>query len=79
MSRILEEPPVDPVRSYFSQQCVLLTGIAAGVVDHSSFRASPLTAARRLKETVRAMLGLTFGELGDALAIDRVGVHGGHG
>lgn len=36
--------------------------IAAGVVDHSSFRASPLTAARRLKETVRAMLGLTFGD-----------------
>ncbi len=33
MSRILEEPPVDPVRSFFSQQCVLLTGIAAGVVE----------------------------------------------
>jgi hypothetical protein len=33
MSKILEEPPVDPVRSYFSQQCVLLTGIASGVVE----------------------------------------------
>jgi uncharacterized protein (DUF2236 family) len=35
--------------------------IAAGVAAHSSFRASPVTAARRLHETVRAMLGLTFG------------------
>ena len=33
MSRVLEEPPVDPVRSYFSQQCVMLTGIASGVVE----------------------------------------------
>lgn len=33
MSRILEEPPVDPVRSYFSQLCVLLTGVASGVVE----------------------------------------------
>lgn len=33
MSRILEEPPVDPIRSYFSQQCVLLSGIASGVVE----------------------------------------------
>jgi hypothetical protein len=33
MSKILEEPPVEPVRSYFSQQCVLLTGIASGVVE----------------------------------------------
>lgn len=33
MSKILEEPPVDPVRGYFSQQCVLLTGIASGVVE----------------------------------------------
>jgi uncharacterized protein (DUF2236 family) len=52
--------------------------IAAGVVDHSSFRASPLTAARRLKETIRAMLGLTFGDddaharvVGRILAIHR--------
>lgn len=33
MSRILEEPPVDPLRSYFSQLCVMLTGIASGVVE----------------------------------------------
>ena len=32
MSRILEEPSVDPIRSYFSQLCVMLTGIATGVV-----------------------------------------------
>jgi uncharacterized protein (DUF2236 family) len=35
--------------------------IAAGVADHSSFRKSPRIAVRRLRETVRAMLGLTFG------------------
>lgn len=35
--------------------------IAAGVIEHSSFRASPMTAARRLRETVQAMLALTFG------------------
>jgi uncharacterized protein (DUF2236 family) len=35
--------------------------IAAGVADHSSFRASPVASARRLHQTVRAMLGLTFG------------------
>lgn len=33
MSKILEEPPVDPIRSYFSQLCVMLTGIASGVVE----------------------------------------------
>ena len=33
MSRILEEPPVDAARGYFSQLCVLLTGIATGVVE----------------------------------------------
>lgn len=33
MPRILEEPPVDPLRSYFSQQCVLLTGVATGLVE----------------------------------------------
>ncbi|MCE2902198.1 MAG: hypothetical protein ACK6DP_08995 [Gemmatimonas sp.] len=33
MSRILEEPPVDPIRGYFSQMCVMLTGIASGVVE----------------------------------------------
>ena len=36
--------------------------IAAGVADHSSFRAGPLTAASRLHHTVRAMLSLTFGD-----------------
>jgi len=35
--------------------------IAAGVFEHSGFRASPLAAAGRLRHTVRAMLGLTFG------------------
>jgi hypothetical protein len=33
MSRILEEPPIDPLRGYFSQLCVVLTGIASGVVE----------------------------------------------
>ena len=33
MSRFLAEPPVDPIRSYFSQLCVLLTGIASGGID----------------------------------------------
>ena len=32
MSRIIEEPSVDPIRGYFSQLCVMLTGIATGVV-----------------------------------------------
>ncbi len=36
MSRILEEPSVDPIRGYFSQLCVMLTGIATGVVQPSS-------------------------------------------
>jgi uncharacterized protein (DUF2236 family) len=36
--------------------------VAAGVMDHSSFRRGPLTAVRRLHETVRAMLSLTFGD-----------------
>ena len=35
--------------------------IAAGVAEHSSFRATPLAAVSRLRETVRAMLALTFG------------------
>ncbi len=35
--------------------------VAAGVADHSSFRTGRLTAARRLHETVRAMLSLSFG------------------
>jgi uncharacterized protein (DUF2236 family) len=36
--------------------------IAAGVAEHSSVRASPATAVSRLHQTVRAMLGLTFGD-----------------
>ena len=35
--------------------------IAAGVHDHSGFRASPLAAVKRLRHTVRAMLAITFG------------------
>src|SRR5688572_30550734 len=35
--------------------------IAAGVYEHSSFRATPLAAVARLRETVHAMLSLTFG------------------
>lgn len=33
MSSIIDEPPVEPARGYFSQLCVLYTGIASGVVD----------------------------------------------
>ena len=36
MSRILEEPPIDAVRGYFSQLCVMLTGIASGIVEPSA-------------------------------------------
>ena len=36
--------------------------IAAGVAEHSSFRAGPFEAARRLRHTIRAMLALTFGD-----------------
>lgn len=32
MPRIIEEPAADPIRSYFSQLCVVLTGVATGVV-----------------------------------------------
>jgi hypothetical protein len=32
MSPIVEEPPIDAIRAYFSQLCVMLTGIATGVV-----------------------------------------------
>jgi uncharacterized protein (DUF2236 family) len=35
--------------------------VAAGVAEHSTFRAGRLTAAARLHQTVRAMLALTFG------------------
>jgi hypothetical protein len=33
MSRIVEEPPMEPARAHFSQLCVLMTGVAAGVVE----------------------------------------------
>lgn len=35
--------------------------VAAGVYDHSGFRASPIAAVRRLHGTTRAMLDITFG------------------
>ena len=35
--------------------------IAAGVADHSSFRGSTITAFARLRQTVDAMLSVTFG------------------
>jgi len=35
--------------------------VAAGVFDHGTFKATPLTAATRLFHTVHAMLSLTFG------------------
>ena len=39
--------------------------IAAGVADHSAFRAGAATSARRLHHTVKAMLNLTFGTTAD--------------
>jgi uncharacterized protein (DUF2236 family) len=36
--------------------------VAAGVIDHSSFRDSSLASARRLRQTVGAMLGIVFGD-----------------
>jgi uncharacterized protein (DUF2236 family) len=36
--------------------------VAAGVAEHSHFRAGPIAAARRLRETVRSMLALSFGD-----------------
>lgn len=36
--------------------------IAAGVYDHSGFRASPAAAIGRLRATVRAMLAIAFGD-----------------
>jgi uncharacterized protein (DUF2236 family) len=56
--------------------------IAAGVADHSTFRGSPMAAFTRLRQTVNAMLALTFGTevereaaVGDIRAIHRR-VHG---
>jgi len=48
--------------------------VAAGVADHSHFRAGPMTAVRRLRETIKAMLALSFGdafEAGHAIAAIR--------
>ena len=39
--------------------------VAAGIADHSHFRASGPAALRRLRGTVRAMLALAFGKAGD--------------
>ena len=36
--------------------------VAAGVAEHSTFRGGRLTAAKRLHQTVHAMLALTFGD-----------------
>jgi uncharacterized protein (DUF2236 family) len=47
--------------------------IAAGVIQHSSFRGSPMQAAVRLHHTVSAMLALTFGsDERRAAAFDRI-------
>jgi uncharacterized protein (DUF2236 family) len=47
--------------------------IAAGVYDHSGFRASPRAAATRLHHTVRSMLALTFGSAAERQqAIDAI-------
>jgi uncharacterized protein (DUF2236 family) len=47
--------------------------IAAGVYDHSTFRTTPWAATQRLRQTVRAMLALTFGREADAeRAIERI-------
>jgi uncharacterized protein (DUF2236 family) len=48
--------------------------VAAGVADHSHFRAGPVTAVRRLHGTVKSMLALSFGdafEAGHAIAAIR--------
>ncbi len=47
--------------------------IAAGVYEHSGFRATPLAAVVRLRHTVRAMLAVTFGDdASRARAIDGI-------
>src|SRR5262245_49683796 len=51
--------------------------IAAGVAEHSGFRGSPAAAFTRLRQTVGAMLSLTFGaEAEREAALDRIrGIH----
>jgi uncharacterized protein (DUF2236 family) len=43
--------------------------IAAGVYEHSAFRQSARVSATRLHATIRAMLGLTFGNDADRAAV----------
>jgi uncharacterized protein (DUF2236 family) len=43
--------------------------VAAGVAAHSPFRSEPWGRLRRLRRTVDAMLGLTFGTPGEAAAV----------
>lgn len=50
MSRFLEEPAIDPIRGYFSQLCVMLTGIATGAVEplaEEAFRSRTYHMGRR--------------------------------
>lgn len=42
--------------------------VAAGVLDHSSFRGGLLTRVSRLRSTVGAMLSMTFGDADDLVA-----------
>jgi uncharacterized protein (DUF2236 family) len=51
--------------------------IAAGVIQHSSFRGGMIDAAKRLHHTVAAMLSLAFGDDGErAAAVARIrGIH----
>ncbi|MEZ5316980.1 MAG: oxygenase MpaB family protein [Vicinamibacterales bacterium] len=51
--------------------------VAAGVAEHSTFRGGPFAAARRLHETVHAMLALTFGppEVRDAAIAGILTIH----
>jgi uncharacterized protein (DUF2236 family) len=51
--------------------------IAAGVDDHSTFRAHPLAPFQRLHSTIRAMLSLTFGTP-DEVARAVAGINGIH-
>lgn len=51
--------------------------VAAGVAEHSAFRAGPHTAAVRLHQTVRAMLALSFGDA-DAHARTIAGIRAIH-
>ena len=61
--------------------------VAAGVDQHSSFRGSLRSSARRLRATVGAMLAIAFGETEEKIAAaaginaihDRIHDRGGHG